>query len=133
MQAAVDPTIDRCALVALAVLVVGCGDADDGGCPPPRALDGGTPLPSEVAEVLESRCWECHADPPQMFAPMVLTTWEQMQAPRHPDGDEPVYGAIDRRIHDPQMPMPPISYPQLDAEQLRVLEDWIDDCAPPAD
>ncbi|MGD8860964.1 MAG: hypothetical protein PVI30_13230 [Myxococcales bacterium] len=123
-------------LAAIALLLAGCGGADDGPggavCPTPRALDGGTPLPDAVAEVLDAKCWECHADPPQMFAPMALVTWEQMQAPRHPDGGEAVYEAIDRRIHHPQTPMPPITYPQLDAEELRVLEDWIADCAPPA-
>lgn len=108
----------------------GDGDAD---CGPAAELAGETPLPAEIADIFERRCWSCHSDPVQNYAPMPLTTWEQVQAPRHETNPEPNYVVIGRRIHSESFPMPPEREPQLSTDDLATLDAWIADCAPAAE
>ncbi len=113
------------------------GTVDDGGpndppgCPPPMARMGETPVPAEIADILERRCWLCHGDPVEMFAPMSIVTWEHVQAPRDESGEETVYEAIARRIHSERFPMPPITFEQLTPEERDAFDAWFADCAPP--
>ena len=122
-------------MFAAVVALVGCGD--DGAaaeCDPPLASDAGaTALPADVDDILERRCRPCHSDPPQMFAPLPLVTWEHVHAPLAPPrDDEAVFTAIARRIHDERFPMPPTTFPPLDDDELARLDEWLAQCAPPA-
>lgn len=113
------------------------GDGDgggDGACEPvAMELPGDTPLPPEIVDVLERRCWKCHSDPVQNYAPMPLVSWQDVQARRHETNPDPVYIVIGARIHSESFPMPPVMEPQLTAEEIATLDAWIADCAPPAD
>jgi len=110
--------------------LVACNGGDS--CPGPLRGDGGmTPLPAEIDDILERRCRVCHSDPTEMFAPMPLVSWENLHAPRSESRpDEPVYESMGRRINDERAPMPPITFPQLDADERGALNDWIAECAP---
>jgi uncharacterized membrane protein len=101
-------------------------------CAPARKLQGHTALPAEVNAVLDAKCHACHSDPPRNYAPMPITTWEQVQdfAPTHTDGPA-IYELIGKRIHDDKFPMPPIRQPQLTDEERATLDAWIAQCAPP--
>jgi uncharacterized membrane protein len=129
---------------AARALLIGWGAAGAGGCNgddtpaecgPPLVADGGaTALPADVDDVLERRCRACHGDPTQMFAPMPLVSWEDVQAPLPaPRDDETVFHAIGVRIHDMRYPMPPVTFPQLTGGERDALDRWIERCAPPAE
>jgi hypothetical protein len=121
-------------LIAGPAGLAACNGDDAMACDPPVASDGGaTELPSEVDAILERRCRPCHSDPTRMFAPMPLVTWEHVHAPRPaPNDDEAVFEAVAQRIHDERFPMPPVTFPQLDDDELATLDEWLSDCAPPA-
>jgi uncharacterized membrane protein len=103
-------------------------------CEPGRELPGHTPLPAEVDAAFAAHCRECHDDPPTMFAPMPLRSWQdvQAQAPARHDGAS-VYERIFVRIHDPSFPMPPKTRAALDDETRAMLDAWIEQCAPAAE
>jgi uncharacterized membrane protein len=109
-------------------------DAAQMQCPPPEERDGSTPLPEEIEEIVERRCWECHDDPPNpaKYAPFALTTWEQVQTPRAGREELPIYEVIAERIDDPVFSMPPPRSPQLDDNERATLHAWIEQCAPAA-
>lgn len=110
----------------------------------PANLERETPLPAEIDDILERRCRMCHSDPTQMFAPMPLVFWEDVQAVRSEKTGEPVFQTMGRRIHSEKFPMPPLpapslsdeeraAWPKLTSEEIDTLDAWIADCAPPAD
>jgi hypothetical protein len=111
----------------------GDGDGGDGCDPVAMELTGDTPLPPEIVDVLERRCWKCHSDPVQNYAPMPLVSWQDVQAPRHETNPDPVYVVIGARIHSERFPMPPEREPQLTDDELATLDAWIAECAPAAD
>lgn len=102
-------------------------------CAPAQKLSGDTPLPDDVDAVLEKHCRECHSDPPRVYAPMPLVSWEDAHtfAPGHDSGPA-IYELIERRIHDDHHPMPPITRDPLPASAKDTLDAWIFDCAPAA-
>lgn len=121
---------------AIACSLAACAEDRAGlACDAPLAIDGGvTALPPDIDGILERRCRECHTDPPQMFAPMPLLSWEHVQAPMPaPRDDEPVYQYIGARIDDERYPMPPVTRPQLTPQERAALNAWIEDCAPAAE
>lgn len=132
-------------LIALGLLSGACGGAaEPGGCVEVADLGGDTPLPAEIDDILERQCRTCHSDPPSMFAPMPLLSWQDVQAVRYQRTGERVFEVIGRRIHDEDFPMPPLpspslsdaqvaSWPTLTGEELDTLDAWVADCAPAAE
>ena len=122
------------AAAALCAFAACGGDDVAAACEAQAVRDGGaTALPDDVDDILERRCRPCHSDPPQMFAPMPLVTFEHVHAPRSPArGAEPVFETIARRIHDERYPMPPVTFPPLSRDELERLDAWLADCAPAA-
>jgi hypothetical protein len=129
---------------AVALLPVLACTGAPGECGPAMDRTGATPLPDEIDDILERRCRMCHSDPTQMFAPMPLVTWEDVQTVRSENTAEPVFEVIGRRIHDERFPMPPLpapslpdderkKWPKLSDEEIGTLDAWIADCAPPAE
>jgi hypothetical protein len=98
-------------------------------CPDP------TPVPCDVAAVLEDKCGVCHGDDPAFGAPMSLVSWEDFQepspSPRY-DG-APSWEISQLRIHDEDDPMPPRGLPTLGAADLAVLDAWFDAGTPKGD
>lgn len=93
-------------------------------------VQGNTPFPCEVGAVLQSKCWDCHGDPTNYGAPMHLMNWESVQRTTK-DGLEPIYKRIGSRIHSPNDPMPPPTYPNRPSQsQLDVLDAWVAAGAP---
>lgn len=113
----------------------GCADdASAGSCEPARVLPGATALPADVDAVLAGKCRTCHSDPPEMYAPMPLLTWQHVQAPAPARNDgSAVYERIAVRIHDDKFPMPPTTQPQLTDDERALLDAWLEQCAPPED
>ncbi len=95
------------------------------------ATPSSTPLPPEVAAIVEDECARCHSAQPRGGAPMPLVTWEAMHRPAVTDGTLEVYQMVGRRIHDEADPMPATG--MLPAAQLAVLDDWIAAGGPPGD
>jgi uncharacterized membrane protein len=106
-------------------------------------LDGETPLPPDIDDVIERRCRMCHSDPTEQFAPMPLLTWEDFQAPRWDGADRPVYDYARERINSDRLPMPPLpspalsqeeraAWPRLSDDERLLLNAWFAECAPAA-
>jgi hypothetical protein len=113
----------------VAMVLLGCspGAAD----PPPETQSplpsGATPLPCEVGQALQSKCWNCHGAQTSAGAPMSLTSWESFQKPTR-DGTETVAQRMAKRILDHTMP-PPLM-PGLSDQEQGVLQSWIAQGAP---
>jgi hypothetical protein len=95
---------------------------------------GASPLPCDVAKVLQDKCWSCHGATLSYTAPMHLTTWEATHAATREDPATPVFTRMGQRIHDPANPMPPPTWPtRLTAGETAVLDRWIAAGAPRGD
>jgi len=100
--------------------------APSGATPPStNALPSG--VPCDVAQVVGSRCVQCHAEQPKFGASMPLTKLADFHAPAKSDPRRKVYEVIPERINaqDATRLMPPASSTQLVAAELRTLNDWI--------
>jgi hypothetical protein len=88
-------------------------------------------VPADVAAVLSDRCQPCHTDPPLNDAPFPLLKYEDVH--QLFAGTIPIYHEMYLLIQPGGMPhMPFGNAPQLSADQLKTLSDWLLSCAPPA-
>jgi hypothetical protein len=107
------------------------GGVQGGGAAGGVAGGGGTGngLPCDVNAILLAKCQTCHGNP-LMSGPMPLITWNDLQA------TSPVYSGVKiaervkARIHNTASPMPPATRPQLTAQELAVLDAYLDAGAP---
>jgi hypothetical protein len=89
-------------------------------------------IPADVAAVLSDRCQPCHTDPPLHDAPFPLLKYEDVH--QLFAGTIPTYHEMYLLIQPGGTPhMPFGNAPQLSADQLKTLSDWLLSCAPPAD
>lgn len=109
----------RRASAALALLGLGCGG------------EPSTPLPADVAAVVEDRCALCHGDPLAYGALMPIVDWEDTRAPSPSAPSRPVWQQMELRVHDAERPMPPRGVEPLTAGELAVLDAWFAAGAPP--
>jgi hypothetical protein len=102
--------------------IAGDGDASDDGSDAP---DG---IPCAVEDVLRAHCTSCHASPPQFGAPMPLTSHASFTAASKTDPGRKVHELVKERLHhdDPALRMPPASQSALSADELAVLDAWLD-------
>lgn len=100
--------------------------ADDAWIPPSsgtgRPSLGATPLPCDLATVLETSCQGCHAAEPRLAAPMALVSYEDLMAPAVSDPSRPVFELMLSRVHDEIAPMPPASSRRLSSDELLVID-----------
>lgn len=103
-------------------------DHADGGArrPPPTASGD---LPCAVQHALAASCAECHGSSPRYGAPMPLVTYADLHAASVSDPSVPVYRMVERRIADPERPMPPSGYALAPVDRS-ALEAWIAAGAP---
>jgi hypothetical protein len=88
-------------------------------------------IPADVAAVLSDRCQPCHTDPPLHDAPFPLLKYEDVH--QLFAGTIPIYHEMYLLIQPGGTPhMPFGNAPQLSADQLKTLSDWLLACAPPA-
>jgi hypothetical protein len=85
----------------------------------------GSPLPCDVASILQNHCALCHSATPLYGAPMALVTWEDLQAPSKTDATVPVYQKVLQRIQDTQKPMPQPPNAPLSAADIATLNNWV--------
>lgn len=97
---------------------------------PGRPSQGDTPLPCDIARVLETSCQGCHAAEPKNVAPMALVTHEDLIAPAVSDPSIAVYQMLARRIHAQDQAMPPSSSRRLTADELAALDGFVAAGAP---
>jgi hypothetical protein len=123
-----DPRLTSILLSSLTLLAysagTGCGGAKGNG----TGSGGGaatTDLPCDVDAILEANCRKCHAATPAFGAPMPLVTHANLTAPAVSDPSRKVYELVGKRTHDDARPMPQPPNPRLDAEDQKVLDDWI--------
>lgn len=111
----------------------GVGSLDPGpGAPPTTrpAVTTGTGPFCEVQALMESRCRSCHTNPPLAGVPMALVTYDDLQAPATSDASKSVIQASLTRMRDTQAPMPPAPATPATAEEVALLEAWINDGMP---
>ena len=108
---------------AVAAAFVQCGSS-----PPPATGN----IPADVAAILTSRCQTCHQMPPVNGAPFPLLTYDNVH--QLFGGTIPIYQEMYILTRpDGQPHMPYGSAPQLTADQLATLGNWLLACAPPGD
>lgn len=88
-------------------------------------------IPCDVQQVLQAKCLRCHDDPPQLDAPYLFTSLENIHEVR---GDKPVYERIQLTLEVDYMPPlgvetePPVE--PLTATEKDVLLQWVRAGAP---
>jgi len=107
------------------------GSGDSGGSD--AGMAEGTPLPCDVAGVLEGNCIRCHGPTLQQGALMPLLTWEDLDAPAVSDPDRKVRELVPGRLLSMEDPMPPEPSPRLSAAQIGAVTSWIEAGAEPGD
>jgi hypothetical protein len=124
-------------LSLLGSLLGGCADGEQrGGGNAGLLNDAGAPdakLPCAVQKLLQAKCQSCHADPPLFGAYMPLTTQAQFHAQGTSDKSKPYFELAKLRINAASGAMPPITSPQLSADELATLNGWLDRGAPASD
>jgi hypothetical protein len=95
-----------------------------------RVSMGSTPLPCDVRKLLASACQGCHAAEPGLLAPMALVTREDLMAAAVSDPSVQVHQLMQRRVHDPQAPMPPSGSRGLAPDELAVIDRFVADGLP---
>jgi hypothetical protein len=89
----------------------------------------GTGLPCAVKKVVVEKCQACHSDPPVgTFMPLV--TAAHFQAQSSTDMTKKYFELAKTRIADSARPMPPVTSPQLTAEEKSTLLSWLNQGAP---
>lgn len=108
------------------------GSTADSGAPDAGGQVDATGIPCDVQKILRDRCTSCHAQAPLFGAPMSLASYAALQAPSPYDATKKAYQASQERINSttPALHMPPSNQPQLDAAQLKTLNDWLAAGAP---
>lgn len=84
-----------------------------------------SPLPCDVASILDEHCSLCHGATPQFTAPMSLVTWDDLTKPTPSNGGVPVFQTMLARVKDDLRPMPQPPNERLTLEQIAVLESWV--------
>lgn len=90
-------------------------------------------FPSDVADVLTSRCQPCHTDPPLNGAPFPLLAYGDVHKVLTGTA-MPIYEEMYLLVQpgaDPHMPFG--NAPQLSSDQFNTLTSWLLSCAPPGD
>ncbi len=102
------------------------GGAGGGGvtCDPNKPTTG--QYPCDVFDVLTARCFECHTDPPLLGAPFSLHTYEKTQEMY---GTKPIWELMKADIESGFMPFGKPD--DLMGAELKTMEDWFAQCAPP--
>ena len=90
-------------------------------------------LPCDVQQVLKTNCWKCHDDPPNWGGPMSLVTQADFLAMGKVTTASVVRDLVKTRINDTSKPMPPITEPVMTADDLAVLNQWLDAGTPQGD
>lgn len=101
----------------------------DQGTPTQLQSDGTGPF-CPVQALLESRCQNCHSDPPLTGVPMPLGTYDDLLAPATTD---PSLRAVDvsiARMQDSTAPMPPLPAAPATADEVAILQDWVNQGMP---
>ena len=120
-------------LIPLTLLLNGCDE--DGGDQKPTAGE----LPCDVQAIVEQHCSNCHGAVPRFGGPMPLVTADDWHVPAITDPTETMYHIARERMNysvdqSPDLaiqhvafgPMPPAPNPVLNAEELAVMNNWID-------
>ncbi len=112
--------------------LIGLDGGLDGGSDASLGGDAGgvaNGLPCNVSDILKSKCQTCHGNP-LMSGPMPLITWEDLQANSTFYPGVKVATRVKERIHNAGSPMPPAARPQLSAQELAVLDAYLESGAP---
>lgn len=94
-----------------------------------RASMGTSPMPCNVADIIQRRCQTCHAATPVAGVPMALVSWEDLTAPAPSRADLTVAQYAALRVHGMPSVMPPPPGKLLD-EELATLDAWFASGAP---
>ena len=86
-------------------------------------------IPCEVFDVIHRNCNPCHQDPPLMFAPFPILTYEDTQMPFGMNGLVR-YQRMNQVIRPTGVPHMPQGGKLTDAD-YKILTGWLDMCAPP--
>ena len=90
-------------------------------------------LPCDIQQVLETNCWKCHNNPPNWGAPMSLVTQADFLAMGTVTTTSVVRDLAKTRINAATSPMPPLTEPAMNADDLAALNQWLDAGTPLGD
>ena len=90
-------------------------------------------LPCDVQKALEVNCWKCHNNPPNWGGPMPLVTQADFLAMGKVTTASVVRDLVKTRINATTNAMPPITEPAITADDLAVLNQWLDAGTPVGD
>lgn len=110
----------------IALAVAACGTDVAAPIDSAPVLDG---LPCDVRAVLENACTQCHSSPTTSSAPESLVSLADFHVPSS-IATQTIAVRAEARLHDPTMPMPPLSEPPLSERQLAILDAWLTAGAP---
>ncbi len=97
------------------------------GCPHPPD-EGGFPCP--VAQIVSTKCLQCHGDPLANNAPMSLTQLSDFSATSMVDSTKTVAQRAVARLETMGSPMPPTNAPALTDDERATFEAWVADGIP---
>lgn len=108
----------RGAVTLVATMAVACSQPADG-----QAAGPGTPLPPDIARVVDGACLSCHGDPPTSSAPQSLANLEAWRAPSMSEPNKSNGELAIERMKDGLRPMPPMG--AVEAVDLDTIEAWV--------
>ncbi len=94
--------------------------------------DGGS-YTCDVQGIVETRCLDCHSNPPRFGAPMSLASWADTQATSAQYPGQKVYQRMAFRVADAAAPMPQPPNAPLTQEQVAAVQNWAAAGAPEGD
>ncbi len=126
-----------CVVSGIAVPFFGCSDPQGGqsstATPPDGGLDDGGSGPGcAVLALVQDRCGACHSSPLQNGAPVSLVSLDALRSQSQLPGQTNAQRSL-ARMGQTSAPMPPSPAPHATAEEIGVLQGWVDagmpDCA----
>ncbi len=87
----------------------------------------------DVAPIVNTRCLDCHSNPPKFGAPMPIVTYADTQADSVQYPGQKIYERMAARIADPRLPMPQPPNAALSSDQIALIQGWAAAGAPQGD
>jgi hypothetical protein len=106
------------------------GSGGSGGDDTCAGVDRSGELPCEVRAVLEAKCWGCHGSTLANGAPFPLVTYADTQAEF--TAGVVIWERMQLAVESGFMPLSSSADGPLTDDELDVLDDWFDACAPSA-
>lgn len=103
----------------------------DGGTDARPVIDSDAGMPCDIQTFLQTYCNNCHGATPAGGAPVSFTTYAELMAPSLRDPSQTYAQRIAARLHDTMTPMPPPPAAPPPADQIAMVDNWVNGGAQP--